>query len=60
MFVVHIMKYDQKDVNEGTYDITGIARIWCEGHETRRRLRNAEGHETETTGGLAMAPKLFP
>ena len=48
----HLIEYDQKDVNEGTYDITSVARIWCEGHETRRPLRSAEGAETENTGGL--------
>jgi len=46
------MEYDQKDVNGKKDDISGVARIWCEGHETRRRLRSAGGHETEITGTL--------
>ena len=44
-----------KDGNGGTDDISGVARIWCEGHqseETKRRLRSAESAETETNSGL--------
>jgi len=26
----HKIEYDQKDVNRGTDDISGVARIWCE------------------------------
>ena len=49
-------------------NISGVARIWCEGHETRCRLRSVGGLETESPRPLAhlweanpaMAPKLSP
>ena len=43
------MTNDQKDVNGGTAtdDISGVARIWCEG--TKRDV-DGEGHKTEKLG----------
>ena len=34
-------------------NISGVARIWCEGHETRCRLRSVGGLETESPRPLA-------
>ena len=44
------MKKDQKDVNGGTDDISGVARIWCEG--TKRGVDCEDRDHWRTYGKL--------
>ena len=69
------IEYDQKDVNGGTDDISGVDRIWCEGARNKAPCWNLFisekimlcSHVTTQRklvdlweANAAMAPKLFP